>query len=68
MAGKDLAVSRNGFGALFIEMKALNGRCSPDQIALHMRLRANNYCVQVCYGWEDAARVLENYIGCERTV
>jgi hypothetical protein len=63
-----LPLARNGFNGLFIEMKAKGGKCSPEQLTIHMRLRQENFCVCVCYGWEEAARVLENYIGCMRTV
>lgn len=36
---------------------------SVDQLAIHEKLRANGYAVQVCYGTVDAMKALCNYLG-----
>lgn len=49
---------------LFIEMKRLHGgRVSPDQRAVHERLRACGYRVDVCHGWVAAATEISRYLG-----
>lgn len=57
-----LNVARGGFHGLFIELKSLTGRASPQQNEWLARLNAaGNYAV-VCKGWLSAKECLENYL------
>ena len=51
------------YHGLFIEMKAGRNTSTPAQIWWHEHLRAAGYCVEVCYGWEAAAKLIEQYLG-----
>lgn len=65
-----LPVARQGFHGLYVEMKAQSSRpkrggkggLSPEQEKWIRRLRAQGYRVEVCYGWKEAAAVLEDYL------
>ena len=56
-----LPVKRNGCGALYIELKAPRGHISTEQKLWIKRLNIGNAAC-VCYGWEAAAKVIENYL------
>lgn len=59
-----LPVSRGGYHGLFLEMKRRSGgRVSPDQKAWMEDLRGQGFAAEVCCGWEQAAEVIENYLG-----
>lgn len=47
---------------LFIEMKALDGRPSDEQMWWISHLSANGYACSVCYGWQMATEVLLWYL------
>lgn len=55
-------VPLNGYHGLFIEMKAGKGRLSPAQQRWHEVLKKFGYQVEVCHGWEEAKRALEQYL------
>ena len=57
-----LPVPRGGYHGLYIEMKAPNGRTSPEQDWWLEELRGQGYRASVCYCWEDAAAVILNYL------
>lgn len=56
------------YHALYIELKIekyrnhKNGGCSKEQLDWHERLRKADYCVKVCYGWEEGRDCLINYL------
>lgn len=58
-----LPVPRNGYGALYIELKRKRGgRLSDDQRRwLDLLNRLGNRAI-VCKGWEEAARELRRYL------
>ena len=69
-----LPVARKGFHALFIEMKrekhrptgkrkVTKGKLSDSQAWWVDTLRGEGYRVEVCYGFEEARAVLEEYLG-----
>lgn len=61
-----LPVARCGKHGLYIELKrSKGGRLSEAQSDWLDRLMAEGYGVAVCHGWEDAARVIERYLGGE---
>lgn len=61
-----LAFPSGGFFGLFIEMKAGKNKTTPTQNEWIIRLQQANYCVVVCYGFEEAKREILDYLGAER--
>lgn len=58
-----LPVARGGFHGLYVEMKRVKGgRPSPEQYWWREKLREQGYRAEICYGWEDAARVIREYL------
>lgn len=58
-----LPCQRGGFGALYLEMKILEGgKLSEVQRLKHIRLRANGNMVVVCAGWEKARKAVLEYL------
>jgi VRR-NUC domain. len=60
-----LLVPRGGFHGLLIEMKRVDASPSdvkPDQRAWHEIHRSRGFCVWVCKGFEDARRVVMDYL------
>jgi hypothetical protein len=58
-----LAIPSKGYHGLFIELKAPKGRVSPEQGEMVSILLLSGYQCRVCYGWDDARGVIENYLG-----
>lgn len=59
-----LPVPRPPAAGLFVELKRRrDGVVSPEQRAWHVALQAQGYAVQVCKGWEAAARAILAYLG-----
>lgn len=58
-----LMVTRPGHAGLFIEMKAKNGRLQPNQSDFQDRARQQGYKADVCYGFEEARAVIQEYLG-----
>ena len=56
-------VPRQGFHGLFVELKAQKGVVSPLQKIVLARLAANGYQTAVCYGFDEAKRVISAYMG-----
>ncbi len=57
-----LAVGRCGLHGLFIEMKALDGRLSPEQKRWRDLLVAQGYGVAVAFNFDEAKDILERYL------
>lgn len=57
-----LPVSRGGYHGLFIEMKTSGGKASDAQFWWGENLKTNGYLFDICYGWEEAAEVLQWYL------
>ncbi len=55
-------VARGKYHGLYIELKAGKNKPAEHQRKWITALRAQRYAVAVCYGWEEAARVLEKYL------
>ena len=49
---------------LFIEMKVGNNKLTPKQEEFRAAL-CNSYAFKVCYSWEEAAKVMQEYVGCK---
>ena len=59
-----LPVPRGDRHGLFIEMKRRDGgTVSKEQKEWLARLTEQGYRAEVCKGWEEAARVIEDYLG-----
>ena len=58
-----LPVARCGYHGLYIELKRRSGgRVSPEQKAWLDRLSREGYLAAVCRGWDEARRVIEDYL------
>lgn len=57
-----LPVPKGIHAGLYIEMKANKGRLSPEQKAWCERLMVYGHRVEVCYGWQQATQVIEDYL------
>jgi hypothetical protein len=57
-----LAVARKGKHGLWIEMKAAEGRVSPEQHAAHAMLMEQGYDTAICYSTDAARVVIESYL------
>ncbi len=57
-----LAVPRKEFSGLWIELKSLKGRPSPEQQDWIAKLQVYGYAAHVCYGWQHAAKVICAYL------
>lgn len=61
----ELNVARQGYHALFIEMKAKNGSLTNDQRRVFPLLKQYGNRVEVCRSWHAAAAVVVEYLGLE---
>ena len=57
-----LPVARNGYHGLWIELKAGRGKPSANQCQWIGDLNEQGYRAVVCWGWEAASEVIENYL------
>ena len=58
-----LPVARGGYHSLAIELKrSKGGKTSDAQRWWINRLLEQGYYATVCYGWQDARRVIEDYL------
>lgn len=57
-----LPVSRGQYHGLYIELKAGNNKTTENQDVWISRLQKQGYQVNVCYGWEEAAKTIESYL------
>ena len=57
-----LPVARGGYHGLYIEMKAGKNKPSENQKEWMAMLNFQGYLAVVCYGWEEASKVIERYL------
>lgn len=57
-----LPVSRGGYHGLFIEMKAGKNKATLLQRQWLEDVKAQGYCAEVCVGWEEASKILTDYL------
>lgn len=62
-----LPVARGGYHGLYIEMKVKPNKPSAHQKKWIENLSAQGYKAVVCYGWEEAAQIILDYMQTERT-
>lgn len=57
-----LPVSCGKYHGLYIEMKYSKNKPTDNQNRWLKSLCRNGYCTAVCYSWEEARKVIENYL------
>lgn len=57
-----LPLARSGFSGLFIELKVGKNKTSKNQDEFIKDAQLNNYKCEVCYGANDAIKVIEEYL------
>jgi len=57
-----IPIQSRGFGGAWIENKSEKGRLRPEQKEFIEHLEKNNYCVKVCYSFDDAIEFIEWYL------
>ena len=57
-----LPVARGNYHGLFIEMKSNKGKVLESQLCWLEQLRTQGFKTVVCYGWVEAAAVIEKYL------
>jgi hypothetical protein len=58
-----LPVARKGFHGLYIEMKVDRNKPTGNQMEWMHRLSGQGYAFKVCWGWEEAKKEIEKYLG-----
>lgn len=62
-----LPVARLGYHGLYIELKVKGGKLSDNQRWWIEETTKQGYYSTVCFGWEDARKVIEVYLGGSKT-
>lgn len=57
-----LPVERNGYHGLYIELKAGKNKATKSQEKWQKFLNSQGYYAVICYGWHEAAKVIEEYL------
>lgn len=57
-----LPVARNGYHGLYIELKVGKNKQTEKQKEWQQALQEQGYMCLVCYGWQEAAQLLANYL------
>lgn len=63
-----VAIAAGLYHGLYIEMKAVGGRVTAEQTDVHKMLRDQGYRVDVCFGWVEAVKAIERYLGLAGTL
>lgn len=63
-----LPVARDGHFGLYIELKVGKNKTTDIQKKWIKELIEQGYMVEVCYGWNEAKEVLENYLSKQKTI
>lgn len=57
-----LPCAKHGYNGVFIELKAGKNKPTPLQNEWLQELTAQGYKTAVCYGWQQAAELLQDYL------
>ena len=57
-----LPISRGEYCGLFIEMKTGKNKLTESQRKYKIQLETQGYYVEVCYDWEQASKIIGNYL------
>lgn len=60
-----LAVPRNGYHGLFVEMKSLTGIESSEQQLFIVDMKNQGYAAIVCYGADEAIKEIKKYMNAD---
>lgn len=63
-----LPVARHGFNGLFIEMKSLSGRATPEQMRFMERVTEQGYMAVLCKGADAAMDTIKTYLSHPRGI
>ena len=58
-----LPVARSGYHGLYIELKVEKNKPTELQLEWLAALKQQGYAAVVCYGWQEAANIIEKYLG-----
>ena len=61
-----LPVARGGYHGLYIELKAGRNKATDNQKRWLKFLEEQGYCAAVCYGWNEAADKITEYLEMEK--
>lgn len=61
-----LAVPKYAYFGLWIELKAHGGKPTQDQLKWLASSTEYGYMAALCYGWQEAVRVIEGYLAINR--
>jgi hypothetical protein len=61
-----LPIPRGHYHGLWIELKAPDGRVSPEQKAWIEKMVMQGYSARVCFGWEEARIAIQLYLALEK--
>lgn len=57
-----LPVAKGKYHGLYIEMKINSNKPTQNQIKWIESLIVEGYQAKVCYGWQEAVKIIENYL------
>lgn len=57
-----LPVARGKYHGLYIELKAGKNTVTDNQSRWLTELTRQGYCTAVCYGWEEASKIIMRYL------
>lgn len=57
-----LPVAKGKYHGLYIELKVGTNKPSPNQVRWIDALLEQKYQAKICYGWQEAAAVISNYM------
>ncbi len=63
-----LAWPKGGYHGLFIEVKSMVGKPTPEQKSFIQRMNALGYRALLCYGAEEVINAMKEYIALERDI
>jgi len=58
-----LPVARKEFHGMYIELKYGKNKPTPEQIWWNEHLTEQGYLAVICWGWQEAAQVISDYLG-----
>lgn len=58
-----LPVARHNYHGLYIEMKVGKNSCTENQMNWIKKLQEQGYSCEVCYGADNAIKVIQEYLG-----
>jgi len=66
MPDLSMAIARQGYHGLFVEMKQPKGHLQKNQVEQHEELKQQGYKVVTAYGFDDAKVLISDYLKIEK--